>query len=181
MKRLIIFFSMVMLTGLLSAGCGYTTSSLLPPDTKTIHVNNFTNDIDFTGQVSNRRMSYSYRPGMENRITRKVIDEFIFDRNLDLASKSDADLVLSGKLIDFRQFPLSYSDGDDVEEFRMEIYVDIELFNEGTGEKMWQEKGFMGYTTYTVSGENSKTEASAEKDAVEDLSQRIIERVVEHW
>jgi hypothetical protein len=63
----------------------------------------------------------------------------------------------------------------------MEIFVNLELYNKKTEKNMWVENGFMGQSSYSVTGPNSKTEAQAVKDAVADLSQRIVERIVEAW
>jgi Lipopolysaccharide-assembly len=182
MKMKILFsVFIVMFAGFCISGCGYTTASLLPPDQDSIFVDNFTNEIDPSQEISNRRSSYSYRPGMENEITRAVIDAFIFDRQLEVYSKDNAVLLLKGSLIDFRQFPLSYNDDDNVDEFRMEIYVDLELYDNRTNTLVWAENRFMGTTSYAISGPNRKTDAQAVKDAVNDIAKRILERTVETW
>lgn len=178
--RLSVFFILVVFCiGLM--GCGYTGASLLPEDLKTIHVENFENKIDPTREVSNRRASHSYQPGLEVSITRAVIDEFIFDRNLEIDRESKADLLLSGELVDYSLCPLSYDGDDNVEEFRVEVFVNLELYNNLTGKVMWKEKRFMGQNTYSITGPNSKTESQAVKGAVKDLAQRIVERTVEAW
>ena len=173
------FFLMVLIVAV--AGCGYTTSSLLPAGLDSVYVENFTNKIDPTKEISDRRVSYTYRPGLETDITRAVIDGFIYDRHLELENENNAALTLKGELKDFRQYPLSYDKGDNVEEFRIEIIVDIELYDNKTGKKMWQENGFTGQSSYDVSGPNAKTESDAVKSAVKDLAQRIVERTVEAW
>ncbi|MDP8258536.1 MAG: LptE family protein [Candidatus Aadella gelida] len=165
----------------LIGGCGYTTGTLLPPELDSIHVENLTNSVDITQEVSDRRSSYSYRPGLEIDITRAVIDEFIFDGNLTVKNADKSALTLKGALKDFRQYPLSYDGGDNVEEFRIELLVDIKLVNDLTGETMWKEKGFMGQSNYTISGPNSQTESAALNSAVKDIAQRIVERTVEAW
>ena len=166
---------------LAAAGCGYTSASLLPPDCKSIRVDNFVNAIDTARVVSNRRASYSYWPGLETSITRAVIDDFIRDGNLKIKSEKEADLLLEGTLTNFQQFPLSYSKDETVVEFRMEIMVNIELYDNHTGKPMWKEDSFMGQTNYTISGPNAKTEAAAVADAVRDLAERVVERTVENW
>ncbi|MBD3426872.1 MAG: hypothetical protein GF409_06535 [Candidatus Omnitrophica bacterium] len=166
---------------MLAAGCGYTTSSLLPPELDSIHVENFENKIDPTQEVSDKRASYTYWPGLETDITRSVIDGFIFDRHLDIDDEKDAALILKGELTSFRQYPLSYDKNDNVIEFRVEILVDLELYNNLTGETMWKEKSFLGEGTYSITGPNATTESEGVKRAVDDLSQRIVERVVEAW
>ncbi len=163
------------------SGCGYTTSSLLPKDLDSIHVDSFKNKIDPTKEISDRRVSYTYRPGLEIDITRSVIDGFIFDRHLDIEGEKNAALLMKGALTDFREYPLSYDKGNNIDEFRIEIYVDIELYNNKTGKLMWREKGFMGQSSYNVSGPNAKPESEGIKDAVNDLAARIVERTVESW
>jgi len=163
-----------------TGGCGYTSVSLLPSELDSIHVENFTNKIDPARQVSDKRASYSYWPGLETDITNAVINQFVLDKNLDVKSESKAALLLKGSLTDFRQYPLSYS-GENVEEFRVEVFVDMELYNNLTGELMWKEAHFMGESTYTISGPNAKTESQAVHAAVKDLAPRIVERTVDVW
>lgn len=163
------------------SGCGYTTASLLPPELNSIHVNNFANRIDPTREVSDRRSSYTYRPGTDTRITRAVIDGFIFDRRLDIKPANKAALILDGELIDFKEYPLSYNKGMDIEEFRIEVVVNLKLTDRATGKVMWEEKNFSGQTDYDVVGPNAITENQGTQKAVKDLAQRVVERVVENW
>ena len=171
----------VLLLVAVSAGCGYTTSSLLPPELDSIHVENFENKIDPAQEVSNKRASYTYWPGLETDITRAVIDGFIFDRHLDVERKSKAALILKGELTSFRQYPLSYDKNDNVVEFRIEITVNLQLYDNLNGKEMWEEISFMGEGTYSISGSNATSESEGVKRAVKDLAQRIVERVVEAW
>ncbi len=146
MRTLIVFVLLSVIV--LSGGCGYTYKSLLPAEFDSIHIKNFANNFDLSREVSDRRSNYSYRPGMETDITRAVIDEFIFDRNLKVVSEDKAALTLDGALIDFRQYPLSYSSDDSIEEYRLEIYVDIKLYKNSTKEILWSESRFMGQANY---------------------------------
>ncbi|MFH1309090.1 MAG: LPS assembly lipoprotein LptE [Candidatus Omnitrophota bacterium] len=163
------------------SGCGYTTSSLLPAELDSIHVDNFKNQIDVTKEISDKRSNYSYRPGLENTVTTSVINKFIFDNNLDVRSEEKSAMLLKGALVDFQLVPLSYDRDEDVEEFRVEIFVDMELYNQLTGKLMWKESRFMGEYSYNTTGPNSMSESTALTNAVSDLSTRIVERVVEAW
>lgn len=166
---------------IMASGCGYTTDSLLPPELDSIHVKNFINKIDLGKEVSDKRANYSYRSGLEIDITKAVIDKFVFDKNLEIKSADKSTLVLKGELIDFRKSTLSYDSDDNIEEYRIEIIVNLEMYNNLTGKIMWAEKSFMGESTYTLTGPNTKTESAAIQEAVNDLAQRIEERVIEAW
>ena len=163
------------------SGCGYTTRSLLPTEFKSIHVDNFKNEIKITAEQSNERMYVGYRPGMEIELTRAVIDKFLMDGNLKIAAGPDANLLLYGTLIDFRREALRYDANDNVEEYRVKITVDIELVEAKTGKVVWTDNGFTGETTYRTGGALAKSESAGVKEAISDLARRIVERTIEAW
>jgi len=163
------------------SGCGYTTSSLLPGDLKSIYVDNLKNSINVTAEQSNLRMYRGYRPGMERELTTAVNDKFLQDGNLRIAKESKADLILTGELIDFRREALRYDANNNVEQYRIVMVVNIELKNRKAGTEMWSEKGFSGESTYLTGGPLAKSETAAVHDAILDLARRIVERTVEAW
>jgi len=163
------------------SGCGYTTNSLLPSELDSIHINNFKNEINIAKEISDKRSNYTYRPGLENEITQQVINKFIFNNDLSIKSAENASMLLDGALVDYQLIPLSYNRDENVVEFRIEIFVDMTLTNNLTGKVMWKEKRFMGNYTYSLTGPNSMTESAAIPYTVNDLANRIIERVVEAW
>lgn len=166
---------------LLASGCGYTTRSLLPTNFKSIYVDNFKDSIKISAEQSNLRMYRGYRPGMEIDLTKAVIDRFLFDGNLKITQESNADLIIKAELVDFQRNALMYDANDNVEEYRIKLFVNMELYDAKTGAVVWQEKSFAGETTYRTSGSLAKNEDTAVRDAISDLARRIVERTVEAW
>lgn len=162
-------------------GCGYTTGSLLPPRLKSIYVDNFKNRIDIGKEVTESAQYTLYRPGLENDITEAAVERFVFDGNLRIASKEDADLILRGSLVDYSQEALRYDGSDNVEEYRIRITVDIELVDVANDKLLWKEAGFAGESTYKTTGRFAASEDTARDEAIEDLARRIVERTVEGW
>lgn len=177
MKRLIIIVSFLFLI----AGCGYSTKSLLPSDQRNIYVEPFVNKIDLTSETTQSSAYRIYRPLLESDITKEVIDRFIYDGNLKITSLDQADLILSGQLINYNRQPLRYSDDDDAEEYRLNIIVNIKLTNAKNDTLSWAENNFIGDTTYFTTGSLAKTEATAIEEALKDLARRIVERTTEGW
>jgi hypothetical protein len=163
------------------AGCGYTTSSLLPSNYKTIYVENVVNKINVTAEQSNLRMYRGYRPGMEIQLTKAIIDRYLFDGNLRTAPENKADLILKTELIDYKRDALRYDGDNNVEEYRIKLIVNMELVDAKTGARVWRENGFAGETTYNVSGRLAESEEEALVKAMEDLARRIVERTIEAW
>lgn len=172
-KNSILLFSLAILLG----GCGYTTHSTLPVEFKTIAVSNFINKIEI--QTTNLEYK-TYYPGLETKITNAIIDRFIYDGNLRITKEEDANLILSGELLDYLRQPLRYSESDDVEEYRISLYVNIVL-KDNEGNVIWSKNNFVGETTYNTRGALAKTENTALDEAVADLARRIVNLTVEAW
>ena len=124
---------------------------------------------------------------LETEITKKVINRYLFDGNLKPAKDSTADLVLKGELVEYRKDPLSYTaNTENVTEYRINIYVNLSLWDTKENKMLWQENNFNGnYSYFTNFNTNSSSilvsEATAVNRAIEDLARRIVERTVEQW
>ena len=165
-----------------ASGCGYTSRSMLSNDFRSIYITPFISKIDITQDTYSANKYRIYRPGLETDITSAVINKFLFDGNLRPVKEESADLVLKGELVDFRKDPLRYnSDSSDVLEYRLNVTVNMSLWNKKDNKLVWQENNFTGSQDFFVSGSQAKSEAQAISDAENDLSRRIVERTVEQW
>ena len=164
------------------SSCGYTTKTIVNVDFKTICVVPFVNKVDITSESSNVNRIKSYYPLLERDITNAVVNKLVSDGNLRLAKEDQADCVLSGELIDYRRDALSYNiDNQTVLEYRINLVVNMKLWDNKQNKLRWEENGFTGESTYYATGAAAKSENSAINDALVDLSRRIISRVVEEW
>ncbi len=162
-------------------GCGYTTRSMISDKFRTIYITSFANKIDITQETDAGNKYKIYRPYLETDITKAVINKFLLDGNLKIAKEGSADLVLKGELVEFRKDPLRYSDSDEVEEYRINLVVNLILWDNKNNRLVWEEKNFTGDTTYFTTGSSAKSEGLAINDAIADLAKRIVERTVEQW
>ena len=189
MKNKIGFFvalstTFYLLTTVLS-GCGYTTRSMLYGKYKTIYVAPFLNKVDVTQESFSANKYRIYRPMLETDITKKVINRYLFDGNLKIVKEPAADLVLKGELMEYRKDPLRYDqNGEIVEEYRINIYVNLSLWDTKENKLLWQENNFNGnYSYFTTQTGNVivVSEGVAVTNAIDDLARRIVERTVEQW
>lgn len=176
-----ILVPLFLISAMAFSGCGYTTSSLLPSEYKSIYVDNFKNSINVTAEQSELRMYRGYKPGMEVEITKAVIDNFMFDGNLKIAPEDKANLILKSELTDYKRDSLRYDSNLTVEEYRIKLIVTIQLEEANSGKVLWTERGFTGETTYRIEGSGAMTESQAITVAVKDLAVRIVERTIEAW
>ncbi|MGB2705620.1 MAG: LPS assembly lipoprotein LptE [Candidatus Omnitrophota bacterium] len=160
---------------------GYAAGSSLPAAECSIYVDNFVNKINVTEEITDRKVYYAYRPGMEADITRRIINRFIFDGNYEIKNARGAYFILKGQLINFKREPLRYDADDKVLEYRLSVVVDIELYKTKDKELVWRENHFAGESTYRTTGQFAKSESAAAQAAMNDLAERVVERTVESW
>lgn len=168
------------------AGCGYTTRSMISSKYRYIYITPFVNKVDFTQETAVASKYKIYRPMLETEITKAVINKYIFDGNLKSKEKDSADLVLKGELVEFRKDPLRYSESDEIDEYRLNILVNISLWDNRENRMLWEEKNFTGDFTYfpvtsTLINVVKKSDDQAVVDAVKDLARRVVERTVDQW
>ncbi len=168
------------------AGCGYTTRSMISNKYRTIYIAPFLNKVDITQEAYSANKYRIYRPMLETDITKKVINKYLFDGNLKPIKEDQADLALKGELLEYRKDPLSYtSDGENVTEYRINIYVNLSLWDKKENKLVWEENNFNGnysfFTNYASGNVVQVSEDTAVTNAVEDLARRIVERTVEQW
>lgn len=169
---------LVMAVLIAAAGCGYTTRSMIASKYRTIYVPPFYSAIDITREVDVGNKYKIYRPGLETDITKTLTNKFLFDGNVRPADMDRADLELKGELVEFRRDPLRYGENDEVDEYRLNLVVNISLWDKKEDKMLWEEKSFTGDTTYFPA---QKSEDAAIRVALDDLARRIVARVVEEW
>lgn len=162
------------------AGCGYTTKTILPGNIKTIHVAPVKNAIDLSGEISDKDRFRVYRPGVEVDITNAIMNRFIFDGNLKVVTHDKADAVLDASLVDYRRDPLRYSEGDDVQEYRLSVTVDVTVTLVNDNKVLWHER-LTGDTSFFLSGPRALSEDEAVVKAVDDLARRVVDKTIESW
>lgn len=162
------------------SGCGYTTKTLLPENIRTVHVAPVKNTIDLSAEVSDTTPFRVYRPGIEVELTNALINRFIFDGTLKVVLPERADAVVEVSLVDYRRDPLRYSDGDDVQEYRLSIVMDARMIQKSDGVALWS-KRITGDTTFFIVGSRAITEDQAAQRVVEDAARRVIEATIEYW
>ncbi|MBI4982910.1 MAG: hypothetical protein HZC15_07270 [Candidatus Omnitrophica bacterium] len=177
-----IAYSLILLFMLGVIGCGYTTHSAFVKKYKSVYVEPFINKVDITNESYTENKYRIYRPMLETDITRAVINRFLLDGNFKPVKEDVADLVLKGELVEFRKDPLRYNqNNDEVTEYRVNLIVNMSLWDKRNNKLLWEETRFTGDTSYFTTGYQAKTEQEAIEAALVDLSRRVVDRVVEEW
>ncbi len=180
MKRNNFLLSVFLTAILFIPGCGYTTQSLLPENIRRVCVEPVKNSINLTGEITDKTPFRVYRPGIEVEITNAIINRYIFDGTLKVAPEEKADAVLEASLVDYRRDALRYSDGEEVQEYRLNVVIDATFKEKSTGKVLWT-KRINGDSTFFLSGSRAISEDEAASRAVEDTARRVVESTIEYW
>ena len=149
------------------AGCGYSFQTTAPHQLRSIYVETFQNK--------------TFEPGLEIDLTNAIIDRFLFDGTLRVTEKEKTDAILKGTLTTFLREPLGFTPTEEVEEYRLTLFVDLTLWDTRQKKVLWQEKRFVGDNTFFTTGPLAKSEEKARGEALKELARRIVDRTVEEW
>lgn len=167
---------LLLVVSVLLAGCGYSTGSLLPSKYRTIYLEPFKNKVSYT-----QSRTISYIPLLEVKVKDAIASRFLFDGHLRIGGQETADLILKGELVGLERQELRITESQDVQEFRINIIVNLVLWDPVEQKEVWSESNFAGEATYFVSGPLAKSESAAVEEALNDLARRAVERTLEDW
>nr|MBN2277454.1 hypothetical protein [candidate division Zixibacteria bacterium] len=115
--------------------------------------------------------------GLANRMTDLVVDAFIADGNLKIASEDNADANLFGTLLNYKRDPYTYDEADNVSQYVVRLTFDVLLQKRESGEEIWKEV-ILSEGVYNV---DSQTEEDGQVLAAGKLVEDIINRTTKSW
>jgi hypothetical protein len=152
------------------SGCAYTLQGDLPKHLRRVRVPVFRNA--------------TMETGLERELTREVIQAFGADGRLQVAG-GNADLVVSGRLLEYRQDVLREDALDDVIEARVVLVAEISVRDVTNGRELLTRQRVTNLKLDPYSGVyrrwQRETEGIARDQAVADLARNIVRTVTEYW
>ena len=120
------------------------------------------------------------KPDIESIITTAVVDEFV--NIVEVVETDVADAVLNGRVLSYELKPISYSERDVVEEYRLSVLFSFELVSQPHGRVLWRDN-ISDYEDFqidstSVTGTKQK-ELDAFKKIARDTARLLKERILE--
>ena len=178
----------VVLAAALLSGCGYTMGSSLDPKYQTIHVAAF----------QNRSREYDLQAPLTNAVIRK----FLNDGRLRVVGPGEADLIVTGTILDYSLNGLTFDDDDEVTQFQTFVTASVQVIDARMDQVLWEEAKLVGQTSYVTAATGGSSdrlrgnsqaflsavrsfqtdeENQAASEALERLAADIFYRTVEPW
>jgi len=169
-RKTVLASGLIGILALLLPGCGKQPASVLPTSIKKIAVSNF----------ANTTVHY----GIEDKLTTKVVDEFLRDGRLEVVKPEQADALLTGTIVRYSLEPVSYDAQSVIEQYKLYIGVDVTFKDQNLNAVLWTESNIHEDYTYYVTakaGQLVESENDAQEAVTDLLSRDIVRRTVVGW
>jgi len=115
--------------------------------------------------------------GLETQLADALTTAVNSQRGLSVSTEKDADAVMDGRISGVRDTPLTYTAGEQVSEYKVEISVHVK-FEDRKNRKIILEEDFSAFGEYDYpSGDRNAAIAKA----LEKISRDIIDRAMSGW
>jgi outer membrane lipopolysaccharide assembly protein LptE/RlpB len=155
---------------LATGGCAYTVSGVLPGHLKTLAVPGFGNN------------TVEFR--LADDVTQAITEAFLADRRLKLVRERDADAVLRGTVVTYRNQVYGYTTEERATQYEVVLVVQVAFRDQVKNRVLWKEDQLAVRTTYnvvSVGGEPAKTETEGRVEVIQKLADQIVSRTVQGW
>lgn len=152
-------------------GCAYSVrNSSLPTYMKTVAIPVFGNNtVEF---------------GLSDDITQALITGFTADHSLRIAQERDANAVLRGTVVAYRNQVFGYTSQERATEYEIVLTVSVAFRDLVKNKDLWKDDALTIRSTYNVvavGAEPARTETDGRRDAIQKLTDRIVSRTVQGW
>src|SRR6266545_1754356 len=142
----------------LGPGCGYTVRSALPSHLKSIAIPVFVNNtVEF---------------GLADDITSALVNGFLADAHLKIVQERDADSVLRGTVLAYKNQVFGYTAAERATEYEIVLTVHLVFRDVHKNRDIWKEDALTVRTTYNVvavGAEPARTELDGRRDVIQKL------------
>ncbi|GAB4029782.1 MAG: hypothetical protein Fur0012_04690 [Elusimicrobiota bacterium] len=167
MKKYILLAAAVFLSACGSENVIYRPADqILPQHIKSIAVRNFSNK--------------SQQFGLEEKLTLKIIDEFLKDGQYRIVPETEADGILSGEITHYILTPIQYDQNMVTMVYKLNVTVGARFLDRKGNFYLWQEPALQTTKIYSASTlPGGLTEEQAREQIWEVLAKDIVKRTVQ--
>lgn len=148
------------------SGCGiYTFSESAVGGAKTIAVPGFENQ---TSEFD-----------LEVLLSDKLTQALLTDNTLKVVPQNQADLVVTGEIINYEHLPNTYDQNANVTEYKSVITLDIKVEYIKSEKVLWEDKNLSDFGIYSIV--DGETQSDGDERALDKLVTEIMNRTVKSW
>jgi hypothetical protein len=170
MKNLILILAFVSL----AAGCAAVdrgvyyrpNAQIMPQNITRIHVRPFINRTEV--------------PGLEDRLSAEVADEFLRNARYGIANESNSGGILAGEITRYILIPIQYDTQLVPTAYRMEVLFKVRFIDKALEETAWEEPALLQSYIFSVSAlPGGMSEEQAREELWKNFAKVIVRRTVD--
>jgi hypothetical protein len=122
--------------------------------------------------------------GIAEDVTRALQDAFLANGRLTTAGEKQADAVLRGTVLSYRNQVFGYTQQERATQYEIVLTVRVAFRDLVKSRDLWKEDALTVRTTYNVvavGGEPARTETEVRAETVKKLADQIVSRTVQGW
>jgi hypothetical protein len=116
----------------------------------------------------------TFKPNLEGVLANALIDEFASKKGLQVES-SDADLTLSGEVLDYKTSAIAYSASDTVKEYSSSMKISATLRRNSTMKVLW--KGQLSWSQSFPANTDIALQQNAEDAAIQEICSQLAQEL----
>lgn len=159
MKK-VLCFCLALLTG-----CGYSANSIIKSGVSSVYVPVFEN--------------HTFRRELEFQLTEYVKNEILYKTRLKIVPKAQAESILKGEIVDFRERVLTEDSQDNPREERIFAYVNVQWIDLRTGREIMKRDRLVRPTEFVI--EKGETLQTATAESFKYLAEIIVQAMESDW
>ncbi|MBI5836641.1 MAG: LptE family protein [Candidatus Eisenbacteria bacterium] len=154
---------------LLGSGCAYTAGTGIPSHITAVAIPTF----------GNKTVQYT----LAQELTDAVIDRFVRDNHLRVVPQKQAQAVIQGTVIEYRNEVFGFTAGEQAQEYRVGVRVEVRFKDMVKNKDIWSDTivKLQNYSTVPVGGRPAATETDGRRELVGKVADEILSRTVSRW
>ncbi|NQS97308.1 MAG: LptE family protein [candidate division Zixibacteria bacterium] len=118
--------------------------------------------------------------GLEEQLTDAMVAAINAERNLNIGERGNSDAVLEGRITRVQDTPLVYTEGEQVTEYKVEIFVHVK-FEDVNNNKIIMEDGFSAWGEYPFPETADGNRQNGIQKALGKIAEDIINKAISGW
>lgn len=153
---------------MLAPSCGvYSTKGRTAGNIKKIAVPNLSNE--------------TAQPDIEAEITTNLRNGLIKDNTLKVVAENEADAVLEGTVVDYKNVPFTFNTDLQAEQYRLMIGLNVSLFNPKDNTYIWKDRRIDAHSDYYLETTTDRTYDRALEEVYKDIVEGILNATTQEW
>jgi hypothetical protein len=121
------------------------------------------------------------QPNIEIEITNNIVDGLIKDNTLKVVPDAEADAVLEGSIIAYKNIPYTFNTELQAQQYRLVIGINVSLFNRKENAPIWQNRTVEAHSDYYLETSSERNYDKALEEVYGDLVEGILNATVQEW